>query len=375
MPGSHSRVRAHGSPRCSLRAARIFAGLGASVAPLLAAAPTQATFPGHNGRIAYTWSRGGEGHERPPHPRLVGVASVRPNGTSWRLLARGGTSPRYSPDGHRIAFLRSGRLWVARANGAQARPVTPSDWSVVDHQWSPHGTRLALVRSSRKGTWHALYTVRSDGTRLRRLLKAPMGIGISSGAWSPDGKAIVYAHDRHNGRAMVRIIRAGRVTTLALGSQPSWSRRGLIAYASGATRRNAGEVCVMQPRSRSSVHCFGFADAAVTDPSWAPDGRRLMLMYTPQAGAAEIWTVRPDGAVLTRARRDSEFPIFSPDGRWLAFSASGFGGDPRLGYSDLHLKRPDGTGDRLLVRGGQVQSPDWQPLTRRPAPSRAKGAA
>jgi hypothetical protein len=102
----------------------------------------------------------------------------------------------------------------------------------------------------------------------------------------------VYAQQRQSGRAMVRVIRAGHIITLALGSQPSWSRRGLIAHASRATRRNAGEVCVMRPRSGSSVHCFGFADAAVTDPSWAPDGRRLMLMYTPQAGAAEIWTVR-----------------------------------------------------------------------------------
>ena len=375
MDSCNPRVPAPGPPRRSRWIARTFAGSGVLLSAVVAAVPAQATFPGGNGRIAYTWSRGGEGNETPPHPRLLGVVSVRPDGGDWRLLARGGTSPHYSPDGHRIAFLRSNRLWVARADGEQARPLTPGEWRVGDHQWSPRGTRLALVRSSRNGTWHALYSVRPDGTGLQRLLKAPTGIGLSSGAWSPNGKAIVYAQHRQSGRALVRVIRARKTTTLALGSQPSWSRRGLIAYASGATRRGTGEVCVMRPRSGSLVHCFGFADAAVTDPSWAPDGRRLMLLYTPKAGPAEIWTARPDGAVLTRAPRDSEFPIFSPDGRWLAFSADRFGGDPRLGYSDLHLKRPDGTGDRRLVRGGQARSPDWQPLTRRRASSLTKGPA
>lgn len=347
-------------------AARIFTGLGVLVAALMAAVPAQATFPGANGRIAYTWSRGGEGFESPPHPRLVGVVSVRPDGHARRLVARGGTNASYSPDGRRIAFLRAGRLWIARADGRHARPVTPSDWLVDDHEWSPRGTRVALVRVSRTGLWHALYTVRPNGSALERLLKAPMGVTLSSGAWSPDGKAIVYAQNRQSGRSIVRFIRAGHITTVALGDLPSWSRRGLIAYGTHASPRSAGEVCVTRPRSGALVRCFGFADAAVTDPAWSPDGGRLMLMYTSQTGSrTEIWTVRPDGAVLSRAPRFNEFPIFSPDGRRLAFSRSRFGGDPRLGYTDLYLKRPDGTDQRRLVRGGQAQAPDWQPLATR----------
>ena len=51
----------------------------------LSAGPAQATFPGANGRIAYTWSRGGEGYETGPHPRLVGVVSVRQDGGGRRL--------------------------------------------------------------------------------------------------------------------------------------------------------------------------------------------------------------------------------------------------------------------------------------------------
>ena len=87
-----------------------------------------------------------------------------------------------------------------------------------------------------------------------------------------------------------------------------------------------------------------------------------MVMYTPQGGGqAEIWIVRPDGTVLTRAPRGSVFPIWSPDGSRLAFSEARFAGEPRLEFEDLWVMHLDGSVKRRLVRGGQVNSPDWQP--------------
>jgi TolB protein len=340
----------------------VWSGFGALVAVLGIAASAQATFPGGNGRIAYTWSRGGEAFEDGPSPRLVGVVSVRPDGEGRRLVARGGTQPAYSPGGRRIAFLRSRhRLWVARANGDDAQPVTPSDWLVSDYEWSPRGTRLAFERLFANSGASVLYSVRADGTGLQRLLKAPLGISLSDGAWSPNGKAIVYDQSS-TGQPLARVFRAGHITTLARPAVAStWSRRGLIAFVTTGTGGEPGQVCVMRPDPAATRRCIGFADASVSDPSWSPDGGRLMVMYQPQ-GPAEIWTVRPDGTVLTRAPRGNTFPIFSPDGHSLAFSEARFAGQPSLEYEDLFAMRPDGSGKRRLVRGGQVNSPDWQPL-------------
>jgi len=102
----------------------------------------------------------------------------------------------------------------------------------------------------------------------------------------------------------------------------------------------------------------------MSDPAWSPDGHRLMVMYTPQGERpAEIWTVSRDGTVLTRAPRPGlALPVFSPNGRRLALSAFRLAGDPVLQFMDLFVQRLDGTGRRLLVRGGQAQAPDWQPL-------------
>jgi Tol biopolymer transport system component len=90
----------------------------------------------------------------------------------------------------------------------------------------------------------------------------------------------------------------------------------------------------------------------------------MMVMYTPNQGQGdfEVWTVRPDGTVLTRAVRENVSQVFSPNGRLLAFNRPRFAGQPPLEYEDLVVMHPDGTGARRVVRGGQVNSPDWQPL-------------
>ena len=337
-----------------------FAALAGSLClGLLSAGPAHATFPGANGRIAYTWSRGGEG-DTGPSPRLVGVVSVRPDGSGRRLIAAGGADPGYSPDGRRIAFLRSRRLWVAQADGGRARAVTPRGWLAGEYDWSPGGTRLAFVRSSKTTVKDALYTVKPDGTGLRRLQVSIQGLRLYPGAWSPNGKAIVFEQYRINAASFVRIHRGGRITTLARGGEPSWSRQGLIAYTTWALRGRPNQVCLNRPDPAPPVRCFGSA----TSPVWAPDGSRLKLAYGPQAGPAEIWTVRPDGTVLTRTP-GSSFPIFSPDGRRFAFSAIRYGGAPRLAYTDLFTMRPDGSDRRRVVRGGQAAEPDWQRLTPR----------
>jgi len=344
----------------------VLLGLAILAAALGVAAPAQATFPGANGRIAYTWMRGGEDFDGSGSvPHLVGIVSVRPNGTGRRLVARGAIQPAYSPGGGRIAFLRK-RLSVARADGSGAHPVAPRDWLVGQHTWSPGGTRIAFVRTFRNSGASVLYTVRPDGTGLKRLVKTPLDMGLSSGAWSPNGKAIVYDQGSV-GRPLARIVRAGEITTLARPAFGStWSRHGLIAYERQASTGDRNEVCVTRPDPNAAPRCIGFADATVSDPSWSPDGRRLMVMYTPQhGGEAEIWTVRPDGTVLTRAPRGNEFPIFSPNGQLLAFNRSRFAGQPRLEYEDLFVMHPDGKGLRRVVRGGQVNSPDWQPLPHR----------
>jgi Tol biopolymer transport system component len=331
------------------------ASAGAVLAALVLAVPAHATFPGANGRIAYTWSRGGQAFESGPNAHLVGVVSVRPDGSDRRLVARGGTNPAYSPGGSRIAFLRSHRVWVAGANGANARPVTPRGWLVGQQEWSPAGKRLAFVRGFEASVRSVLYTVKPDGSGLERIVKGPMPISLSEGAWSPDGKGIVYEQS-----PVVRVIRAGRLTTLARpAGMPSWSSRGLIAYESRVPAEGRSEVCMRRRDPFSTVNCVGATGASIENPVWSPRGRRLLVTRI-VGGDIEFWTVRPDGTVVTRTSATGlTVPVYSPDGRFLVSSETRVAHE--LQFTDLFVQHPDGSDRRRLVRGGQAQSPDWQP--------------
>jgi Tol biopolymer transport system component len=163
---------------------------------------------------------------------------------------------------------------------------------------------------------------------------------------------------------MARIHRDGRVTTLApLGGDSTWSRHGLVAYTIPSGFTDLSRVCLRRGATGELVRCFGSEGTTTGDPVWSPDGTRLMLTRTNMAGGpAEVWIVRPDGTVVSRAPvQGNPVPIFSPDARRLAFTRYSAHGDPRLQYSDLHTMRPDGTGGRRIVSGGWAEALDWQP--------------
>ena len=116
-------------------------------------------------------------------------------------------SPAFSSDGRWLSYLAgtgpapvpswtTGELWVARADGSDAREVGwLHDPSVIG--WSPHSDQLAVtdagrVRSPYGGTLELqisawLLTPRGSA---RKLMSA---YEIDGGAWSPDGKSLAIA--------------------------------------------------------------------------------------------------------------------------------------------------------------------------------------
>ena len=81
-------------------------------------------------------------------------------------------------------------------------------------------------------------------------------------------------------------------------------------------------------------------------PSWSPSGGRLVFSHHSTAA-----TIGVDGRDRRELRGQGGWPIWSPDGCWIAVSAGG-----------LYVVRPDGTGRR---RVGVGEDPAWSPDGRR----------
>jgi Tol biopolymer transport system component len=97
----------------------------------------------------------------------------------------------------------------------------------------------------------------------------------------------------------------------------------------------------------------------VRTPAISPQGDRIAFtMDDPRTGTSDIWVrdlARGTNSRLTFGPPDHIAPVWSPDGKWIAYRLS------RNGPSDIAVKAADGTGDeRILLKGDTVAFPtDW----------------
>jgi len=115
---------------------------------------------------------------------------------SVTLMAKVGnaTSPSFSPDGKRIAYVTniSGlpQVWLVDAAGGYPQLVTAFDDPVGAVHWSPDGAWLAFSLAPGGGMNEQVYLVRPDGSGLKRVTSGDKETN-RLGPWSYDGSLLV----------------------------------------------------------------------------------------------------------------------------------------------------------------------------------------
>ncbi|MCP3914602.1 MAG: S9 family peptidase [bacterium] len=270
------------------------------------------------------------------------------------------SSPALAPDGKQIVFTRSwvdkvedkrrSELWIMGADGSRPRHLAEGS----SPEWSPDGERIAFLREGKpQGSQiHVMWVATREVTQITRIEEAPSGL-----RWSPTGDRIAFAQivdeksklfdlklpPRPEGAKWAEEPRV--ITRLAYrrdrsGYRPKGYRHLFVVDAEGGTPRQVtgGDYDHSPGEWTADGEGLVFSGLRVEDADW-------------QVAEAEIYTVDVEsGAMrqLTDRRGPDSGPRVSPDGRWIAYTGYDWLGDS-YHVSKLYVMDTSGANVRELT--------------------------
>jgi len=272
------------------------------------------------------------------------------------------SEPQISPDGSHVVYLRNSmdimkdrrikRLWIIDSNGQNHMKLTSDDKNESSPRWSPQGDRIAYVTSTPNGSEIFVYWVKTGhNARLTQLERSPRHL-----AWSPDGKQIAFSMlvpdkppyitkgpQRPKGAEWAK---APRVTTRmkheADGSgfiEPGHNHYFIIPADGGSAR---------QITSGNYLH--------KAPPQWSRNGQDLIFSayrnddWEYKFRESEIYSVSiSDGTVktLTDRKGPDRNPVVSPDGKLIAYTGY-IDRVQTYQLSEINVMNLDGSGKRKI---------------------------
>jgi hypothetical protein len=256
-----------------------------------------ATFPGQNGKIAFTTSGGG-------------ISVINPDGTGLATPAPGGNfGPAYSSDGQKIAFTsnRDGNaeIYVMNSDGSGQARITNDPRADSQPSWSPDSSRIVFTRDS------DIWSMRSAGTDQTALVTGP---GYEdSPVWSPGGEEIAYSDQNQT----VSLMKPDgtQLFTLDYGLSPSWSPDGREVWAGYDWHDDVEEVdyeylWVMGIHGGGTPGNYFDPYGHVDEPVVSPDNTQFLT--TPQPGYGSGLKITTRGGVSHTLPVDGRDPDWQP---------------------------------------------------------------
>jgi serine/threonine protein kinase len=312
-----------------------------------------------------------------------------PQGTLWQVPALGGlprqltsslTTADVSHDGKRLAFFRLNQrqveLAISDLDGANQTPISvlAATFAYLNPRWSPDDKTLAYLHSISFWAFD-VYTVPASGgkpTQMTHETKLMNGL-----AWLPDGNGIVYSSGQSS---TVLYLPTMQLWVAPLDGSPQHRiTYGEVNYEMPDISRD-GKLMASARHMHFDVWKFPIVGAPVQNvknairltnqtgdiqtPSISPDDRQLAFI-SDSGGHGNIWIMDLANGAMRQitSKKDAAtvgLPLWSPDGKSIAFALTGLGGS--WGDVDYWLVNPDGSNLRDVVKHGAWAS--WSPDSR-----------
>lgn len=252
--------------------------------------------------------------------------------------AQGVQAPALSPDGKWFALPWQGQIVLTTSSGGWPIPLTSTTGGKTALDWSADGQSLAYASGG------AIWTVPSSGGQPVRLTGGARGAGDprraadSAPQWSPKGGWILFETGRRGNGDLALVSRDGLTTSVLTSSSAdegnsAWSPDGTkIAFVERSPehfsgRLRVGDLDTASGRFRDETKVLYEAPLdrgggwSIRRPVWSPDGKSLAIVLQ-TTGWDKIWLIPILGGppkAITDGESEDESPVFSPDGRQIAF--------------------------------------------------------
>lgn len=267
---------------------------------------------------------------------------VEPVPGEWRF----DSTPRFSPDGRSIAFIRwrgdlDGDIWVIDIQTKQLKQVTFDRLQITDFKWSPDGREILYI-SGRAGT-----------AQLWR-----QKIGQQSPSLVETVVAEISKFDLHPLQQRLVFTQYSQSTSIEVWPLDSDDGEKPVA----GSRRYSGWICRIDA-SNNEMNSNVQADVGrvltvsssrnYLNPRFSPDGTKLLFVSN-HSGLNQLWIANADCSNPTQLTNvDFEglgSPRWSPDGSYIVFDAR------KSGPAEVFVISSNGTGMRVI---GQGYMPSW----------------
>jgi TolB protein len=276
----------------------------------------------------------------------------------------------------RIFFFRqtnnsdvaTGEIYSMKPDGADKERLTNND--VLDEDPSPSANGRWVVFERAFGADADIMRMKPNGNRVKRLTHtAPSGFVSSNPAFSPNGNKIVFNSDRNGDEDQLFLMNFDGSNEVPLtepvdadDGNPRWSPNGdwIVfdrEFDVGAPER---KICKIRPNGNGEVCLTGGEFNQVEDPDWSPNSRKIVFEGIKSTGnftEDNIFVMRRDGSGVKRlTARDNvaSDPAYSPNGARIIFELED------QAPNSLFIMNADGSNEhRVTPASFDVQDPEW----------------